>query len=72
MLFIGYFRMTHAVFHDLYDKLPPYIQRQDIRRRPAVPAELKVAVAAYKLAHGQTYKAVPVSLGIVRATYEHI
>jgi len=50
MLFIEHFRMMLAVFHDLCEKLPPYIQRQDIRRRPVVSAKLKVAVAFYKVA----------------------
>ncbi|KAL0039875.1 hypothetical protein WJX77_010547 [Trebouxia sp. C0004] len=50
MLFIEHFRMTHGVFHDLCDKLRPHIQRRDTRRRPAVPAELRVAAAVYRLA----------------------
>ncbi len=72
MLFIEHFRMTHGVFHDLCDKLRPHVQRRDTRRRPAVPAELRVAVAVYRLAHGQTYKALAVSLGVGRATCQHI
>lgn len=64
--------MTHAVFHDLCDQLRPYIQRRDTRMRPAVPAELRVAVAVYRLAHGQTYKALAVSLGVAKSTSQHI
>ena len=54
------------------DDLRPFIQRQDTRLRSAVPAELNVAVAVYRLAHGQTYLALSKSLGVPISTCHKI
>lgn len=64
--------MSHGLFHDLVEKLRPYIQRRDTRKRPAVPAELRIATAIWRLAHGQTYIALQATLGVALATAQKI
>ena len=72
MLFVEHFRMSHGVFHDLCDKLRLYIQRKDTKLRAAIPVELRVAVAVFRLAHGLTYKAVQVALGTALSTSQKL
>ncbi|KAL0022550.1 hypothetical protein WJX77_002390 [Trebouxia sp. C0004] len=54
--YVEQFRLSYPTFMDLCQQLSPHIMRQDTKLRDAIPVELRVAVAVYKLAHGTSYR----------------
>jgi hypothetical protein len=49
---IQHFRMSKESMFDLCSTLRPYIERRDTRYWCAIPVEIRVTAALYKLAHG--------------------
>lgn len=66
------FRMSYVTFHDLCQRLAPYIARQDTRFRKAITVHHRVAVAVYRLAHGTPYRALAQSIGVSKTSCSDI
>eukprot|EP00249_Psilotum_nudum_P034871 c54504_g1_i1 orf=631-1992(-) len=58
------FRMSRVAFFNLLEIVGPALQRQDTNMKDALPPEVKLGAALYRLAHGVTFKALSRKFGI--------
>lgn len=66
------FRMSYVTFHDLCERLAPYIGRQDTKFRKAIPVEHRVAIAVCRLAHGASYRKLAQEIGVSKTSCSEI
>ena len=59
-----HFRMSRQTFMKLVEIVGPQMTGQDSRFRSATPVEKKVAAALWRLATGNSYRCIGISLGI--------
>ena len=71
-LFVQQFRLSYPTFLSLRDEIGPYIKKQDTNMRKAIPVELRIAVALYKLAHCPSYRQLSQTLGVSPSSCQEI
>lgn len=62
------FMMSYVTFHDLCQRLGPYIARQDTHFRKTISVQHRGAVAVYRLAHGTSYRVLAQSIGVSKTS----
>ena len=62
------FRMSRKTFESIVEIVPPRLQKQNTQLKNAIPVEKRVAVVIWRLATGDSYRAVGKTFGIGKST----
>ena len=63
-----HFRMRKETFKEIVQLVGPQMQRQDTQLRSAIPIQKHVAIAVWRLATGDSYRAIGTVFGVGKST----
>lgn len=63
-----HFRLKKETFEGILQLVGPQMQRQDTNLRSAIPVQKRVAIALWRLATGDSYRAIGTVFGVGKST----